>query len=161
MATSKKDSWEALYRYWQSKHVDGHPPARSDLDPMIEIPSLIANLMIIDIEHGGYRYRLVGSEITSRMGGELTGKPVGSSTINEAVRREWSDLLDLVCADQKPRIMVARLPPEIEANHVMLILPLVDTGGRTERILAGTFFFNRDYKPGLDADGLLVTEVDG
>jgi hypothetical protein len=161
MATSRKDSWEALYRYWQSKHVDGHPPARSDLDPLTEIPGLIANLMIIDIEDGGYRYRLVGSEITSRFGGELTGKPVGSSAMSETVRLEWRALLDLVRDQQAPRMMVAKLPAEIEANHLMLILPLVDADGRTERILVGGFFFNRDYKPGFEADGLLVTEIMG
>ncbi len=161
MATSKKDSWEALYRYWQSKHVDGRPPARVDLDPMTEIPGLIANLMIIDIEDGGYRYRLVGSEITSRFGGELTGKSVGSSGMSETVRTEWRVLLDLVRDEQAPRMMVGKLPPEIEANHLMLILPLVDRQGRTERILVGGFFFNRDYKPGFETDGLLVTEVMG
>lgn len=161
MATAKTDSWEELYAYWRSKHVGGHPPARKDLDPLTEIPRIAPNLMIIDIEDGGYRYRLVGSEITNRMGGELTGKPVGSSTVNETVRREWAELLDLVRTEQKPRIMVARLPPEIEANHVMLILPLVDSEGRTERILAGTFFFDRDYKPGFRVEGLTVTEIQG
>jgi hypothetical protein len=161
MATSKKDSWQALYRYWQSKHVDGRPPARSDLDPLTEIPGLIANLMIIDIEDGGYRYRLVGSEITSRFGTELTGKAVGSSAMSETVRREWGALLDLVRDEQKPRMMVAKLPAAIEANHLMLILPLVDTQAHTERILVGGFFFNRDYKPGFEADGLTVTEIDG
>jgi hypothetical protein len=161
MATSKKDSWEELFRYWRSKHIGRRPPARADLDPLTEIPRLTPNLMIIDIEDGGYRYRLVGSEITSRFGGELTGKPVGSSAMSEAVRTEWRALLDLVRDEQKPRMMVAKLPPAIEANHLMLILPLVDEHGRTERILVGGFFFNRDYKPGFEADGLMVTEIDG
>jgi hypothetical protein len=160
MATSSKDSWEELYRYWRSKHVDGRPPARKDLDPLTEIPSLAANLMIIDIEDDGYRYRLVGSEITSRFGSELTGKTIGSSGMSEAVRREWRELLDLVRAEQRPRMMVGRLPPTIQANHLMLILPLLDDRNRTERILVGGFFFNRDYKPGFVADGLMVTEID-
>jgi len=161
MATSKKDSWEELYRYWRSKHIDGRPPARGDLDPVAEIPRLIANLMIIDIDDGGYRYRLVGSEITSRFGSELTGKPVGSSAMSETVRTEWRGLLDLVRDEQKPRMMVAKLPAAIEANHLMLILPLVDKHGGTERILVGGFFFNRDYRPGFDAEGLIVSEIEG
>jgi len=158
--TLSKDSWEELYRYWQGKHVDGRPPARADLDPITEIPRFLSNLMIVDIEAGGYKYRVVGSDITERFGGELTGRPVGSSSMPANIKAEWRNALDLVCGEQKPRLLVSRLPADVEANHVMLILPLVDAAGQTERILVGIFFNNRDFHPGFRTEGLVVMQLD-
>jgi hypothetical protein len=41
--------WEDPYSHWQSKHADGRPPARRDVDPPTEIPHLAANPMLFDI----------------------------------------------------------------------------------------------------------------
>jgi hypothetical protein len=45
--------WETLYRYWCSKCVDGHPPAFKNVDPVIDIPRLAANLVLIDVRPDG------------------------------------------------------------------------------------------------------------
>jgi hypothetical protein len=155
-----RDSWEELYRYWLSKHVAGRPPARADIDPVIDIPNFLSNLMIIDILPEGFRYRLVGTDITERFGGELTGRAVGSSSMPANARAEWTNALNLVRSEQKPRLLVSRLPADVEANHIMLVLPLVAPSGVTERILVGIFFNNRDFRPGFQSEGLVVTELD-
>jgi hypothetical protein len=161
MAETGKDSWEDLYRYWRSRHVDGRPPARGDIDPPTEIPQFAANLMMIDILPDGYQYRLVGSALRERLGGELTGKAVGSSSLSEVTRREWKDLLDLVSRDQKPRMLVAHAPAGLSLSNLMLVLPLVDRAGKTERLLAGAFFRYQDFQPGSLVDEVTIREIDG
>src|SRR4051794_10782916 len=56
----------ALYRYWQSLRRGRRLPARADVDP-IEIPALLPNLILIDVEPSPlrFRYRLVGTRIVS------------------------------------------------------------------------------------------------
>lgn len=41
-------------------------PDRADLDPLSEIPKLLANIWLLDVEHDPrrFRYRLIGSALT-------------------------------------------------------------------------------------------------
>jgi len=45
-----QEAWKQLYEYWLSKHVGGRPPARHELDPPVDVPRLIPNIMLIDLE---------------------------------------------------------------------------------------------------------------
>jgi len=161
MAETGKDSWEELYRYWRSKHVDGRPPARGDIDPPTEIPQFAANLMMIDILPDGFQYRLVGSALRERLGSELTGRAVGSSSLSETSRREWKALLELVSQDQKPRMLVAHAPASMSLSNLMLVLPLVDRAGKTERLMAGAFFRYPDFQAGPLVDEVTIREIEG
>src|SRR5580693_6483338 len=80
------EPWQELLAYWRGKHVDGRPPARRDIDPVIDIPKLVANLMLADVLEGGYRYRLGGSAIVARHNQELTGRMAGNSPLIRGVR---------------------------------------------------------------------------
>jgi hypothetical protein len=110
---------------------------------------------------GGYQYRLVGSTRRERLGAELTGKPVGSSEQSETIRREWTHLLDLVCGDQKPRMLVAPSPAGVSLTNLMLVLPLINHAGKVEQLLAGAFFSERYFKPGSSFDEVIIREIDG
>ncbi|MDB5392797.1 MAG: hypothetical protein JWM91_303 [Rhodospirillales bacterium] len=139
MKAAKPDPWEELYRYWQSKIIDGRPPRRADLDPMIEIPHLAAHLLILDILPDGYRYRLAGSHLRSRLGEELTGTQVGRNTAAES---QWLDLLDMVRREQKPVIVTSEMPAPSVTKRMGVVLPLIDRSGKTAQIIAGIFFGN-------------------
>jgi hypothetical protein len=117
--------------------------------------------MMIDIVPDGYRYRLVGSALGERLGSEYTGKAVGSSNHSEATRRDWKELLDLVSQDQKPRMLVAHVPTGVSLSNLLLVLPLVDRTGKTERLMAGAFFRYQDFKPGAFVDEVTIREIDG
>jgi hypothetical protein len=160
MAEIEKAGWEDLYRYWQSKYIDGRPPGREDIDPPTEIPQFVATLMIIDILPDGYQYRLVGSALRDRLGGEFTGKAVGSSGQSETLRRDWKTLLDLVCRDQKPRMLVARVPTGLSLTNLMLVLPLVNRTGEIDCLLAGAFFSYQDFKPVSFVDDVTIMEIE-
>ena len=52
-------------------------PARKDLDPIRLGPSLLPHIMLIDIQHTPgirFRYRLIGTHITTMLGRDSTGR---------------------------------------------------------------------------------------
>jgi hypothetical protein len=153
-AVGKPEPWQQLYRYWLSKNIDGRPPERADLDPMIEIPHLVAHLMIMDIVPDGFRYRLAGSHVGIRIGEELTGSQVGRNTAAES---QWFDLLNTVKQEAKPMIVTSDIPSSAQ-KRMGVVLPLVDRSGKTEQILAGVFFGN-EFAPGIKIGTLAVQEL--
>lgn len=64
-----------LYAYWDDKRGTREFPGRSDIDP-IEMKFALGNISLIDVFHDPlrFRYRLHGSLVTERMGGDMTGK---------------------------------------------------------------------------------------
>jgi hypothetical protein len=157
--SAPEERWKALYRYWLSKHVNGQPPSRADLDPVIEVPRLIANLMILDVGPAGYKYRVVGSEVVSRIGMDVTGRSIGASFSNTTALDIWRDALDGAVADRKPRLIFSRIFDSPTAKNVVIVLPLVARAGTTEQILAGSFY-NEYFMPGSRIEGMIVQEVD-
>jgi hypothetical protein len=132
-----QEAWKQLYEYWLSKHVGGRPPARHELDPPVDVPRLIANIMLIDLEGGIFRYRLVGSAIWNRYGFDLTGTTIDGRNPAEA---EWRDTLKTVCDDQVPRLITSPVEGSADRLHIAVAMPLFAERGPTRQILAGTFF---------------------
>jgi hypothetical protein len=152
------DTWRRLYSYWQSKCVCGRPPSRSEIDPPIDIPSLAANLMIVDIEPEGYRFRLVGSGITSRLGFDITGSLLGTNGTDPAAVADFRSASDFVAAVQKPRLLVAQYSGRQLARNLVLILPLVRSSGETEKLFCG-WFFDGEFEHGTRLQGLSIVEI--
>ena len=48
-------AWRELYSYWRGRHIEGRPPRRADIDPPIDIPKLLPNLIIFDCVGGHFR----------------------------------------------------------------------------------------------------------
>ena len=132
--------WSDLYHYWLSKHAEGRPPSRKDIDPLIEIPSLVANIMLIAIEHGGYRNRLIGSMIVRRVGHDDTGRLIDRELFGPRTLAIWRGLMDEVSGTQHPRLVSVRIAPSERQTMLTLMLPLVGCDGRTEGIFSGCFF---------------------
>lgn len=65
---------EQAYEYWRRKAAGRKLPRRRDIDP-IEIPKLLPDVMLVDVEAGGrYRYRLIGTENVMAQGIRATGR---------------------------------------------------------------------------------------
>ena len=155
----KEEPWKALHRYWLLKHQKGRPPSRKDLDPLVEIPSLVANLVLLDPVEGSYRYRLVGTEVVKRSGMEMTGKMIGLTITLPEMRDQWRIALDGVAASQKPQLFLSRMPQGVTARYVTLMLPLVAASGGTEMILVG-IFFDGYMPPGKRVPGLSPLDLE-
>ena len=66
---------QRLHEYWRSKaEMRGSVPQRRDIDP-IELPDLLPNLMLLDVEPSPlrFRYRLVGTRIVDFSYDDFTG----------------------------------------------------------------------------------------
>ena len=66
-----------LFHYWRSIFPDSGLPGRQHFDPT-DIPHLLRMLFLVDIDRNGekfrFRYRLLGTDITSRAGRDMTGR---------------------------------------------------------------------------------------
>src|SRR5271163_2009562 len=103
------EPWKELLVYWQAKHVDGRPPSRQDIDPVVDLPHLAANLLIADVVPEGYRYRLVGSAIVERHKEKMTG----SSRFKQRVRSQLIESFDAVRDQRKPRLLKTGEPQKL------------------------------------------------
>jgi hypothetical protein len=156
-----KEPWRQLYSYWLSKHVDGRPPTRADIDPITEIPRLVANLMILDAVGDDFIYRFVGTEVVDQTGEDMTGRPVGLSRKYVAVRPTWMAALDAVKTSRHPRLVIYRFGgSSVNARQAVLILPLHPGPDGVFKILGGAFP-DGDFPPGLMIEGVTVQEFLG
>ena len=64
-----------LLDYWRRKRGGRTMPSRADIDP-IDLKAHLGNLCLIDVEQNPLRmrYRLIGSNITQKMGRDATGR---------------------------------------------------------------------------------------
>jgi hypothetical protein len=137
------EPWNELLDYWRSRHVDGRPPGRKDIDPAIDIPRLAANLLIADVVPEGYRYRLTGSAIVERHKVDMTGKLAGTSRFLALVREDLIASYDAVRIGRRPRILTTGVAGKDRSDAVTVILPLVGDDGETEMLLIGVFYERR------------------
>ena len=155
---SQEEPWERLHRYWLSKHVDGRPPSRADIDPLIDIPQLVSNLMILEAGSNGYIYRLAGSEVVTNAGTEMTGRQVGYSKRHAHVMSQWLAALDFVRLNQIPRLIVSHFAVEAVVKNIVLVLPLHAPIGTAPMLLVGSFY-RGNFTPGMIIKGVSVAET--
>ena len=135
---AEQEAWKQLYDYWLSKHVCGRPPTRQELDPPVDVPRLIANIMLIDVvEHCRFRCRLAGSSFWDRYGFDLTGLWIEGRVPAEA---EFRDTLQAVHDDSLARLITSPVADQPDRLHVGIVLPLAGSKGGVDQIMAGTFF---------------------
>lgn len=70
----------SAYHYWDAKRLGREMPSRADIDPT-EIPNLLPNIILVDVEHDPLRlrYRLVGTDIVRKSGFDPTGERIGDA----------------------------------------------------------------------------------
>jgi hypothetical protein len=138
-AVSHHEPWKELYRYWLTQRVDGRPPGRDHIDPLIDIPRLAGNLIIIDVLPDGFQYRLMGTVAARHFGIDLTGRYVGTGISTSAITAAWVEAVEHVAVTCEPKLLVSQFPKGIKVRNVVLLLPLGQRDGRAEQILAGSF----------------------
>jgi len=129
-----------LYNYWDDKRGNRAMPTRSDIDPM-ELRPLLPNLALIDVEENPhrYRYRLVGTELVTILGQELTGKYLDEMPM--LFRRFAGNAYAEVLARKAPTYAVfdANIPMFRTVRYKRLLLPLSPDGEWVNMVVAGFF----------------------
>jgi hypothetical protein len=144
-------TWHDLYAYWRDHHVDGHPPSRADIDPPLEIPALLPNLMLVDVTPAGLRMRLVGSELTRRTRLDLTGKIIAAGELPGRDIAGFVELLAKVATSGTPVLYRVEHSAHGAYSAVGILLPLMGRTGAVEMVLGG-FFFGRSRTPDMEPD---------
>lgn len=128
-----------LHAYWISKKGERLAPARADIDPA-EMKAFLPHVFLLDVvgTPPRFRFRLVGTEVTSRYGEELTGRfldevdldDVGVDILGEYQRaiREAGPVLGRWAYEKRSGQYL---------NYERLILPLSSDGRSIDMLLCG------------------------
>jgi hypothetical protein len=158
--SEERAPWRGLYQYWLDHHVEGVPPGRRDIDPPVEIPRLVKDMILVALDPQGMRYRLIGSSVAAFMKVDITGKLVAESAwASQTIRSDWRRLLEVVAESQRPQLVITKLPAAVQAFNYSLVLPLIGQDGRTEMLLIGVFSGGDYVDPGTPLEGLITHEV--
>ena len=138
-----------LFEYWQSKCRDGRLPRRADIDPT-EIPQLMPNILIVDIEQDPFRvrYRLVGTQIVEATGFEFTGRYLDDIVLPDD-EGPFLESYRLASASKAP--VLARMKWQLDDDTVgeydVCFLPLSDDGETVNKVFAMECYENiqRDF----------------
>jgi hypothetical protein len=130
-----------LYRHWDEVRRGRAMPSRADVDPL-NLPELLGNLILIDVLRSPlrFRYRLIGSRLTERIGRDMTGRFFDE--VPEPIYRERLHAWHGGCAEEKtPRagVTARRLGDRWEPYEI-LTLPLSGNGIEVDMTLTGIYY---------------------
>jgi hypothetical protein len=129
----------ALYSYWILKRGSRRMPRRSDIDP-VEIPALLPSIFLVDI--GGsplrFRFRLIGTAICARWGGDETGKYLDEVDVDgerELMLRQYAAVVET----GKPRFDIAEFTTDggRYLHYRRLLMPLSEDDATPNMLLGG------------------------
>lgn len=124
----------AGFRYWDSCRRGRQMPARGDIDPLIDVPRLVPNMMLFDVrrENLDFRWRLVGSRARQYLRRDYTGEWFSQDPLyNDPESAVWR-AMTLSDREQKPVLLRPKyVGPHKDFIHVEnVLLPLhVDREG--------------------------------
>lgn len=142
----KHEVLKQIFAYWLAKKGDRIAPSRSDIDPS-EIKKLLPYIGLADVERNPlrFRYRLIGTEITTAYGHELTGRYLDEADLN-AHEREIIEEYQRVVERCEPACATWEYARD-DGRHIRyerLALPL-SSDGRTVDMLFGGAVFDKAY----------------
>jgi hypothetical protein len=128
-----------LHEYWDRKRAGRKMPARADLDPL-DMTFVIGNIILVDVLDEmppRFRIRLHGTNLTQRVGYELTGKMLDELPITEfrtLAQQSFARVANTGEAThgKRDRIIDGRF-----ARYETVIMPLSDDGVRVDRLIVG------------------------
>ena len=123
-------------------------PRRADIDP-IDIPKLLPDVMLVEIEGTRYRYRLIGTENTQAQGINATGRYLDEVLPGPEYRAHVIRLYD-ECVRERRALYSECLffapgrGGEPERHTKVLFMPLSPDGERVNMVFVVQVFFYID-----------------
>ena len=146
MLTIEHPKLQQLFDYWESKRHGRDMPSRADIDPL-DLTFIIGNLILVDVIAGaplGFRIRLHGTNLSERVGYELTGKMLEEMPqveFRELTRRSFTKVHDTAKPLHARRDRMLDGKPR---RYETIILPLSSDDARVDMILCGLIYDNED-----------------
>jgi hypothetical protein len=128
----------ALRTLWDAKRSASNLPRRADFDPKSLRP-WIGNLALVEIPAGGEPlFRICGTNLHDRFGGEFTGRAIGS--LAPEIERDFRHGLTHVCRSKAPLEMNCGCTVNGEARSFRdAYLPLSDDDACIGTVLFASF----------------------
>ncbi len=139
-----------LLDYWQGLPRHSRLPSRTAIDP-VEIPSLLANIMLVDVEGSPRRFRcrLVGSAIVDFVGHNCKGCLVEDMGLNDGEDRD-ARLRDFhAVVEKREPVCARRSVTDLEGRKFLyerMLLPLASDGETVDCLLGGMYFDEQPIK---------------
>jgi hypothetical protein len=115
------------YAYWLSKKAGHAFPARQDIDPLVDTPRLVPNMMLKDFRRDppDIRYRLIGTQVRRHLTRDWTGTWMSDIPFQRPPSTIWSNHMWVV----ENRMPLVARPPYVGPHKDFLfiesiILPL-------------------------------------
>lgn len=127
-----------LYDYWQDDCDCALPVPKARIDPLALPPRLLAHVVLLDVvdDPADFRYRLIGTEITTLVGRDSTGKRLSEIPYPKAVGARIREIYSTVVGSNL--VLYAEDPADWASRDFMrmatLLLPATSDGTRTDRI---------------------------
>jgi hypothetical protein len=138
-----EQSLQDALTYWENKRAGRRMPARRDLDPVFEIPTLLRWIILVDVLRDplDFRYRLIGSGVVDRSRRNYTGKLFSELAHIGPDSLLWKQRAAVVekAAPLRCEPPYAGLTPGVR-GVVVIHLPLSDDGETVNMIFTMTTF---------------------
>jgi hypothetical protein len=132
-----------FHRIWESKRDGRNLPSRSQLDP-IELKRHLGWLLLVDVEREPvrFRFRLVGTNIATVSGRDVTGKYF--EEVYGSGPSEIKKFYEMAFEGAKPCHVVGRFPVAGRDfyRYEALLVPLADNGSDVDKIMTRSVFHN-------------------
>lgn len=127
-----------LLALWNDKRGDRPMPSRSEL-AVAALKPWLGNLALIDISgDGGAVFRLCGTNLHARFGGEVTRRDVAE--LSPAIGESFRACLEWVCRSQTPTECIhERVINGVPAAFSELHLPLSDDATHVHTLLFASY----------------------
>ena len=141
------------YEYWLAKRDalgEGRLPARRDLDPVTEVPRLVPNMMLKDVQALplDFRYRLIGTALRRHMARDWTGMWLSTISFQAQGSAVWQNNV-WVMENRAP--LYAKPPyvgPHKDFMYVeSVVLPLATDHDRVDMLMFFVDFIRRQPLP--------------
>lgn len=142
MPAIKHPRLQRLYDYWSAKRGGREMPARADLDP-IDMTFVIGNVILVDVfdeTPPRFRIRLHGTNLSQRVGYELTGKMLDELPVTEFRALAQQSFEHVVRTREVLYANRDRVIDDRFARYETVIMPLSADGARVDRLLIGLIY---------------------
>lgn len=127
----------ALHAIWKECAGTRMAPRRADIT-LAKVGALTPWVLVLDVVDGGFRFRLVGQEVTQFLGGAFNGRPLSDLPEGEFARGLEAALI--YCVNEKrPAALGPRPSGYAGKEHweiELVVLPLSEDGDMVNCVIA-------------------------